>query len=77
MRRKRMRGGEDGGLPGCGMAGRLALSRSEVAGVLGVSLGTLDSMLRAGRLPAIRISHRRVVVPLAAVEALLAGGAPR
>lgn len=50
----------------------VALRRAEVARELGISLDTVDRMILDGRLRCIR-SGRIVLVPRAAVLALLAG----
>ena len=46
------------------------LTRKQAAELLTVSVSTLDSMLRAGRVQSIRLSKRRVVVPRQAIETL-------
>lgn len=57
---------------------KLALSIREASVRLGISEGTTWAMIRAGRIPSVRISPRRVVIPVAALERLLAGsGTPK
>ena len=53
---------------------RLAFSISEAAGLLGVGRTLAYAMARAGDLPTVRLG-RRVVVPRAQLERLLAGEA--
>ncbi|MDA8310251.1 MAG: excisionase family DNA-binding protein [Actinomycetota bacterium] len=48
----------------------LAVSRSEAARRLGVGIGTLDRLIRDGRLFVVRAGDR-VLVPVAALDALL------
>ena len=50
---------------------RLAFSRSEVADMLGVSLATIERMIHAGKLRAIRVGRRRILVPRTELERLL------
>ena len=50
---------------------RLCLDISECGRLLGVSRSTAYAMYHSGRLPAIKVSARRAVVPRRALEALL------
>lgn len=52
---------------------KLALDIPEAAQALGISRATAYSLVREGKLPAIRISERRVIIPKVALERLLAG----
>jgi len=52
-------------------AERLALSVAEAAAALGVSKDAIYDAVRCHELPAIRI-RRRILIPLAALEQLLA-----
>ena len=49
-------------------SGRLALSVSETAEVIGVSAVTLYREIRANRFPAVKIGHRRWIVPFGELE---------
>jgi excisionase family DNA binding protein len=51
---------------------KLVYTRAEAAEVLGVSLGTLDYMLKAGQLKSIRIGKRLIMIPRAEIDGLLA-----
>jgi excisionase family DNA binding protein len=53
---------------------RLALSVDEAAELLGISRGLAYELVRCGELPALRLG-RRLVVPLAALEAMVAQAA--
>ena len=46
-------------------------SRQEVKDVLGCSIATVDALIRSGRLKAIRLSPRRIVISRQALEAFL------
>ena len=46
-------------------------SRQEVKDVLGCSIAVVDSLIRSGRLKAIRLSPRRIVISRQALEAFL------
>ena len=46
-------------------------SRQEVKEVLGCSIAVVDSLIRSGRLKAIRLSPRRIVISRQALEAFL------
>ena len=50
---------------------RLAFSRSEIAAMLGVSLATIERMIHAGKLRAVRVGRRRILVPRTELERLL------
>ena len=52
---------------------RCALRREEAARVLAVGLTTFDVLIRDGRLPAVKMG-RRVLIPVEAIDALLADG---
>lgn len=49
------------------------LNRREAALELNISLPTLDKLIRDGRLHAIRVSPRRIIIPQAAITAFLEG----
>lgn len=59
------------------MEQRQTLTIEEAAAALGVSRGTAYQAAREGRLPVIRISPRRLVVPRHALEAMLTGTGPK
>ncbi len=46
-------------------------SRQEVKDVLGCSIAVVDSLIRSGRLKAIRLSPRRIVISRQALELFL------
>ena len=50
--------------------GRLVLSVTEAAGLLGISRGLAYELVARGELPSLRLG-RRIVVPRGALEALL------
>ena len=50
---------------------RLTLTVEEAAQAIGISRGTAYDLIRQKKLPAIRISERRLVVPKAALAKLL------
>ncbi len=50
---------------------RLAYSKGEVAKILGVSLSTIGRMIHAGKLRAVRVGRRRILVPRTELERLL------
>jgi len=50
---------------------RLTYTVEEAADVLGISRNLAYELIRQGRLPAIRISQKRLVVPKAALAKLL------
>ncbi len=60
---------------GPGGPGSLAMSVEEVSKLLGISKWLAYEMVACGQIPAIRFG-RRLVVPRAALEAMLAGAAP-
>lgn len=49
------------------------LNRREAALELNISLPTLDRLIRDGRLHAIRVSPRRIIIPQTAITAFLEG----
>jgi len=51
--------------------GRLVLSVTEAAGLLGISRGLAHELVARGELPSLRLG-RRIVMPRRALEALLA-----
>lgn len=51
--------------------GRLAYSREELRAKLGCGLNAIDAAIRDGRLRAVRIGRRRVVIPAAEVRRFL------
>jgi excisionase family DNA binding protein len=53
------------------MGERLTLSIKEAAEAVGVSENTLRQSIREGRVPAIRISERRLVIPKFALMRML------
>ena len=50
---------------------RLTLTIEEAARVLGISRSTAYMLANAGRIPVIRISERRFIVPKVALERML------
>lgn len=48
------------------MENRDTYNRSEAAQVINISLPTLDKLIKDGKLRAIRIGQRRIVIPKAA-----------
>ncbi len=50
---------------------RLAISVRDCARRLSISEGTAWAMVRAGRIPSVRISPRRVLVPVSGLNRLL------
>ncbi len=50
---------------------KLTMDIPEAARALGISRATAYALVREGKLPAIRISERRVVIPKAALAKLL------
>lgn len=57
------------------MENRDTYNRSEAAQVINISLPTLDKLIKDGKLRAIRIGQRRIIIPKAAVAAFLEGRA--
>ncbi|MFR6026274.1 MAG: excisionase family DNA-binding protein [Christensenellales bacterium] len=55
------------------MENRDTYNRSEAAQVINISLPTLDKLIKDGKLRAIRIGQRRIIIPKAAVAAFLEG----
>ncbi len=49
---------------------RLAVSVDEMAGMLGISRNLAYSMVKSGEIPSTRLGERRILIPVAAVEAL-------
>jgi excisionase family DNA binding protein len=54
---------------------RRALSPREAERALGISHATLYRLIKAGRLKTIKLGAR-TIIPVAAIDALLSGGAP-
>ena len=52
---------------------RLAFSKAEVATFFGVSVPTVERMIRSGDLQTIRVGQRRILIPKIEVERLLQG----
>ncbi|MCH7889410.1 MAG: helix-turn-helix domain-containing protein [Proteobacteria bacterium] len=52
---------------------RLAFSKTEVATFFGVSVPTVERMIRSGDLQTIRLGQRRILIPKIEVERLLRG----
>ena len=53
------------------MDNKQIFSRQEIKDVLGCSIATVDALIRSGRLKAIRLSPRRIVISRQALEAFL------
>ena len=53
------------------MDNKQIFSRQEVKDVLGCSIATVDALIRSGRLKAIRLSPRRIVISRQALESFL------
>jgi excisionase family DNA binding protein len=51
---------------------RLTMTVEEAGDALGISRATAYMLVNTGRLPAIRISDRRIIVPRKAIDDLLA-----
>lgn|GEM_PF-978426 len=51
---------------------KLAVSVEQAGQMLGISRGLAYQMAKTGELPTVRIGQRRLVVPLASLEAMLA-----
>jgi excisionase family DNA binding protein len=51
---------------------RLVMTVEQVAVALGISRSTAYMLVNTGRLPAIRISDRRIIIPRKAIDELLA-----
>lgn len=56
------------------MEQRATVSVDEAAHILGVGRASAYEGVRTGRIPSIRISQRRIVIPRIALDRLLAGG---
>jgi len=54
-----------------GKTERLAMTVEEAGDALGISRATAYMLVNTGRLPAIRISDRRLIVPIKALNELL------
>lgn len=54
-----------------GKAERLVLTVGEAAEMLSISTATAYTLANTGRLPAIRISDRRIIIPRKAIDDLL------
>lgn len=52
----------------------LAVSLEQAGQMLGISRGLAYQMAKTGELPTVRIGQRRLVVPLASLEAMLENG---
>ncbi|MGC8486500.1 MAG: helix-turn-helix domain-containing protein [Candidatus Baltobacteraceae bacterium] len=52
---------------------RATVTVSEAAKILGLSRACCYEAVRSGRIPSLRLSERRIVVPRAALERLLDG----
>ena len=50
---------------------RLAFSKTEVATFFGVSVPTVERMIRSGDLHTIRVGQRRILIPKIEIERLL------
>jgi excisionase family DNA binding protein len=57
--------------PRAGASERLTYSVEEAAQLLGIGRGLAYEMVRDGSLPGLRLGQRRILVPRAALEALL------
>lgn len=55
---------------------RKTYSVPEVAALLGVGRTAVYAAIEAGRIRAIRVTPRRIVVPCSVIDAMLAGQAP-
>ena len=47
---------------------KLTCTRREAAKAVGVSIATIDRLIREGKMPALRISPRRIVIPVVELE---------
>ena len=56
---------------------RRTVTVEEAARILGVGRAAAYEGVRSGRIPSVRVSARRIVVPLAALERLLEGEAAK
>lgn len=55
-----------------GKTDRLTMTVEEAGAALGISRATAYMLVNTGRLPAIRISDRRIIIPKKAISELLA-----
>ena len=55
-----------------GKTERLTMTVEEAGAALGISRATAYMLVNTGRLPAIRISDRRIIIPIKAISELLA-----
>lgn len=55
-----------------GKTERLTMTVEEAGAALGISRATAYMLVNTGRLPAIRISDRRIIIPKKAISELLA-----
>jgi excisionase family DNA binding protein len=55
-----------------GKTERLTMTVEEAGDALGISRATAYTLVNTGRLPAIRISDRRIIIPRKAIDDLLA-----
>jgi excisionase family DNA binding protein len=55
-----------------GKTERLTMTVEEAGAALGISRATAYTLVNQGRLPAIRISDRRIIIPVKAISELLA-----
>lgn len=53
------------------MSERLTMTVEEAATALGISRGTAYGLVREGRLPAVRLGAKRLVIPRASLDAFL------
>jgi excisionase family DNA binding protein len=53
--------------------GKLAYSPAECAALLGISVCLCRELIRQGRIPALRLGERRLIIPKLALERMLAG----
>ena len=60
-----------------GKAEKLVCTIAEAAEMLSISTATAYTLANTGRLPAIRISDRRLIIPRKALESLLATATPK
>lgn len=57
--------------------GRLAYSCQEAADALGLSLCLVRELVRQGKIPSIRLSERRILIPRRSLEILINGETTR
>lgn len=58
-----------------GAAERAVLTVREAADVLGIGVNQAYAAVKAGQIPSIKINEKRIIVPRAALEKMLAGEA--